>query len=360
KEEEEEHYGISDFLEFFEDIPESKLFISFSGENAVKLLTIHKSKGLDFRVVILPFLEMDIATMGSRAKKVKSSYIVYDSDVISGAGNDSKIGLLRLDKKYVKFSKHLKNIYHREYLRAFVDELNTLYVSFTRAKDELYLFVPNAQSKKNNIAKMFIPDEFMERGEKHNCAVFEKENTERIIPIPVPNYKRWIPFLREEFINEEHIKNRKQIEAGNFMHAILSQIHNLNDDNFKQTLDLAFGFAKNKNPYFTKINEVSKLISGLLSSYEVKPFFYIDESKDTVYREKELVNAFGHTKRIDRIIVRHDRVQVLDFKSAGTVKEEFKAQVKEYMRLISEIYPGKKVEGYILLLESQKVEKINE
>ncbi|MCG2758351.1 MAG: UvrD-helicase domain-containing protein, partial [Desulfobacteraceae bacterium] len=353
KEEEEEHAGMSDFLEFLDVIHESRLFVSFSGENAIKLLTIHKAKGLGFRVQIVPFLEMDIMNTG-RQKKV---YIVYEAEEEAAA--DTKIGLLRLDTKYVKFSPALKKIYHREYLRSFIDELNTLYVSLTRAKDELYLFIPYGMPRTNNIAKLLIPEDLLACGEISAIKDMDMENSAGVMPIPVPEYKHWISFLKEEFMDKEQIKNKALRESGNFLHCVLSRIKSLNNRDFKQKISAAVEFARAEFPFFKEADDSPALIEPLLKSESVKPFFYIDEERDEVYQEKELVNRFGHTKRVDRLIVKPDRVLVVDFKSAAQMKEEFTLQVQEYMRLLAEIYPRKKIEGYIILLESRKVEKID-
>lgn len=354
KEEEEDHAGVLDFLNFLDEIQETRLYVNFSNENAIKLLTIHKAKGLGFRVVILPFLEMDVMNMGSRARKIRTSYVVYEP-----ANSDSKLGLLRLDSKYIRFSNHLKNIYHKEYLRSFIDELNTLYVSFTRARDELYLFIPHGMPRTNNIAKTLIPDEFMERGEKFKPQNIDTENISGLMPIPTSNYKQWIEFLKEEFVDKEQIKNKTLIEQGNFMHAILTHIHNLQGRDVKEILTSAVESARQQWPYFKDYEKSKKLVEKLLKSKTVKQFFYIDEHTDNIYQEKELVNEFGHTKRIDRLIVKKDRVIIIDFKSASDLREEFKEQITEYMDLISQIYPSKKVEGYCILLESQKVEKVD-
>ncbi len=353
KEEEKEHAGILDFLSYLEDIPESKLYVKSSCENAIKLLTIHKAKGLEFSVVILPFLEMDLMDIGSKAKKTKTPYVVYESD------DASRIGLLRLDSKYTRFSSRLKNIYRKEYLKSFIDELNTLYVSFSRPKDELYLFIPCGIPRTDNAARGLIPDDFWERGQRLESASSKAQKTPRILNIPSPSYRQWIGFLKEEFVDKEKIRNKAVIEQGNFAHLVLSNMGTIKSKDLNKTVSLAVDIARNKMPYFKDYEKCAKMIESMLKSEAGEKCFLVDENAAEIYREKELVNKYGHTKRIDRIIVKKDKVMVIDFKSASIFKNEFKEQINEYMSLAAQLYPGKNIEGYVVLLESQKAEKIN-
>ena len=117
---------ISSFLEFLEIAPESELYVNCSEENAIKVMSIHKAKGLGFPVVIVPFLELEIRELGSQTRKLKTSYLVY--------GAENEFALLRLDSKYIRFSKKLREIYRQEYKKSFIDEITVAVAIPTKPK----------------------------------------------------------------------------------------------------------------------------------------------------------------------------------------------------------------------------------
>ena len=100
KREEEDHSGIGSFVEYFETLEGEDLFVRFADTDtdAVKVTTIHKSKGLEFPVVILPFLGMDVE-VGKGAGEGQQSYVLQKGE--------EDIELLRLKSKYYAYSDEL-------------------------------------------------------------------------------------------------------------------------------------------------------------------------------------------------------------------------------------------------------------
>lgn len=91
-------------------------------------------------------------------------------------------------------------------------------------------------------------------------------------------------------------------------------------------------------------------LKKVIHSDKLKDIFYAAGAK--VENEKELINAKGETRRIDRMIVDRDGVRVIDYKSTKDGIESHKEQVREYVALLSELYPGKKVTGWLVYLDS--------
>ncbi|MCM8770604.1 MAG: UvrD-helicase domain-containing protein, partial [Candidatus Omnitrophica bacterium] len=110
KENAKEHSTISAFLEYFDRAPQEHLYVNVTKSSAVKILTIHKAKGLGFGAVIIPFLEMEIK-VGGAGNNLGQGYLVYEDK----AKDENKIRLLRLKSKYTRFSPAAKNIYACEY-----------------------------------------------------------------------------------------------------------------------------------------------------------------------------------------------------------------------------------------------------
>lgn len=145
KNNEQEYNGIADFPDYFKELVGKDIFVNTNDMNAIKVLTIHKSKGLGFGTVIIPFLELDI----NFSRQNRNLHVnLMDR-------NSENFSLVRLDRKYAQLSNRIAYLFKEEYKKSFIDELNTLYVALTRAENELYIFIPFSET--NNIAKHLIP-----------------------------------------------------------------------------------------------------------------------------------------------------------------------------------------------------------
>ncbi len=349
KEEEIEHRSVSAFLEFINSInPEDRrLYVDASEtHNAVKILTYHKAKGLEFPVVIIPFLSLQIKL---------NKYMPH----VSNEKNDT-VTIKYIIKSYVLWSKLLEQQYKDEYVRAFIDELNILYVAMTRAKYELFGFIPERLSGiKHNRIKYLVSNECIESGIKQKFSVYSKkpsENVDQIFQLEPTPYRSWIGLLTNEFIEVKELIRRKNIKKGKMLHCILSYIGNCKDEDIELIIKNALGWARTEYDIIEEAGIVEKNIRTLITHKAIKDFFFVDNG--TVYTEKELVDIFGNAKRVDRLIVKEDSVLVIDFKSARE-QEDYREKVLEYMEIIKDIYKDKIVGGYLIYIESRRVEEVS-
>jgi ATP-dependent exoDNAse (exonuclease V) beta subunit len=341
----EENASLSSFLDYFAVAKNEDLYVNVAETDAVKIMTIHKSKGLGFPVVIIPFLEIDVAVSSTRVRK---PYLVYpDEDYLK---------LLKLSKTYLSFSKVLEKIYRSEYRRSLLDELNSVYVAFTRAQLELYAFIPKKSANNFNLANFLIPDELLEKKEKIEHRIEEKK-------IPVKNvispskYKNWIPYLKEEFMDKSQIETRKKILEGEIIHRILSFIGNLSEEDKDTAISAAISKARLLFPQVLDFQKFEETIVKLLSAKSLQPFFYVKEAR--VYREKEVVNKNGQTKRIDRLIIQDSGVTIIDYKSLKIENEDYRKQMLDYIFLIKDLFPGKRIVGFLLYLDDLSLEEVH-
>ena len=127
---EKTNQGLQNFIDFFNDFESNekneKFFIKVPSSNAIKITTIHKSKGLEYNVVIMPYF-----------------YIkqVPDRDNIFSIENEKEISFLSINQDMTDYSQNLKDIYYDKYFRNISNELNGLYVSTTRAIYEFYALI---------------------------------------------------------------------------------------------------------------------------------------------------------------------------------------------------------------------------
>jgi ATP-dependent exoDNAse (exonuclease V) beta subunit len=263
---------------------------------------------------------------------------------------------MRITKKHRQFSPLLSEIYSRAYQKASVDELNKVYVALTRARYEMYIFVPAKSGNSHNMARYLIPENPAEYGSREIYPAKAKAETIQIKGQPNQDCD-WVGFLKDEFRLEHTLRRRGQVLQGNILHAMLSKIGEVNKDNLDSQIDRAKEFCFAGFPAEKNLPSYGDKLKELISCPELKKFFYSTGAK--VFCEKEVVNSFGDTKRIDRLIVSEKEIWVIDYKSSRSeATAGHQKQVREYMAIVGQIYPGKTAKGYLIYLDAAQVEEI--
>lgn len=346
KKQEEENADIAAFLEWYEDHEGEDLFVRMTDADAVKVLTIHKSKGLEFPVCIIPFLGIDVQ-VGAGGSDNKQSYCLRRSQ--------AHMELVRLKSRYYEFSDELLAIYREEYKKEFLNELNNVYVALTRAQCELYAFIPLKVQKKTNPVQFLIPPEMYQVGEESPYIKTAKIKlpVEKLAP---SRYHDWIDYLKEEFLLKEDFQNRQRRLRGEAVHQCLAFVGNMSGKKAADVLNDALLRVKFENPSIKDWEDTQKVLEKLFADKTLKRFF--DCPGCQVLTEQEIVTKKGDTKRLDRLIVADKEVIVIDYKSGREPEGKYQKQVKEYMDLIASLYPNRKVKGYLVYLDSMEVEEV--
>jgi ATP-dependent exoDNAse (exonuclease V) beta subunit len=342
KEQEEKNFSISMFLEFFDSAIDEDLYVNITESDSVKILTIHKSKGLEFGAVILPFLEMSV--------RVEPNAVIPDN---------SNFRLIRLKTRYADFSPSLREIYKEEYLKSFIDKLNSIYVAMTRPKDELYIFISPKIQTGFNLASLFFPQKNLELGKKGAYKnVYDKQAP--IIEIPPSECADWLNLLKEklkeEFIDERILRHRQEIQRGEVLHYILSFIGNLYNQDRNLILNQALDKVSAQYPFISDFEEYKLTVNKLLQASSLRQYFEVKVGE--VYKELEIIDTFGNTKKIDRLIVKPKEAIVIDYKSSREKTPVYQEQVLEYMKIIQDIYPELGVKGLLIYLDDLSTEEI--
>jgi ATP-dependent exoDNAse (exonuclease V) beta subunit len=357
KEYEDENSSVGSFLKYLQKVPESKLYVNFSDENAIKVMTIHKAKGLGFAVVVVPFLDINIRELGAKIHRIKAPYIVYEG--YSSEQEKNSYGLLRLDTKYAKFSDKIRKIYKQEYLRSFIDELNTVYVTFTRAQNELYVFIPYSTSKStasNNAAYFLLPSKIREMGNKEDYEINNSPDNFNL-KISLPVYKNWVSALKEEFETPINTPDKDRIYRGILLHKMLSEIRNLNGIDLQNLLGIIRDKYSKQLDFQEDGFDYIKRLKQIVTSSETRDFFFLDKNTK-VFLEKQFVDNQGNTKRLDRVILDGNKAIIIDFKSSQENKLRSLDQLKDYKKLLGSLYRDKKIQAYLLFMDTLNVEQI--
>ncbi len=235
-------------------------------------------------------------------------------------------------------------------------ELNNIYVALTRAQDELYAFLPQKVGNSFNLVQLLIPENIRETGAPGEVTRRADEEA-AVMELPASRCRDWIGYLKDEFQKAEDVHNRVQRRRGEVIHFMLSFIGNLDSTGLKESLARAQEQAQSRFPYLKDHAGYVAILEKLFRSPKTRSFFHC--AKARVLAEKEIVNAHGHLKRLDRLIIGEKEVRIVDFKSSREGEDQHVEQVRDYMKIVATMYPGKTVQGWLVYLDSWEVEEVN-
>jgi ATP-dependent helicase/nuclease subunit A len=303
------------------------------GMDAVKVMTIHKAKGLGFPVVIL-------VLYGDKSKGFR--YILKECD--------DSVALLRLTKGMISADKDFERLYTAEERKEQVNRLNSLYVAFTRAGSELYVI--GVKRERETFPFALIP-EGMPHCDGKAADVKAREEQEH----PQAAACHYVPQTAVSTGSEGpiHFEERRR---GDFVHRIFSLILYVTED-FNEELDLIIRRACTEMEVQVVSRELKGRVESLLQSVELLPY-YERQAERVVMVERELVDARGRLFRVDRIVIDPDRATVIEYKT-GTdrgYEGSHYPQMRNYLRIITDLYPGREVEGIIGYVDLTKIRRV--
>jgi ATP-dependent exoDNAse (exonuclease V) beta subunit len=325
--------GLKNFLEYFCDLKDNddSLYIKSVFGNGIKIMTVHKAKGLQFPVVIIPFLKLSVKPAGKP---------YFDS-------SGDKIKLFSILKNITKFSYKAKEIYDREKVNSLLSELNVVYVSMTRAEYELYAIVPPKFGGSNNAISALLGNNALTSGIKQIYVQNNNEKDNTIIDSFGSGYKDIQKYLKSADKTVFDIKNSSK--KSSIICYALSKITSLKNKNIDDCVSYALKITKRKF-FFEDAEFFREKLNRLFTTKKILDLFLYDEKN--ICNEKEIINSTGETFKIDKLIAFDDEVIAVDFQILNYEEKENKEQVEHRGALISEIYPDKKISFFTVDIEN--------
>lgn len=355
--------SLQEFLEYW-DLKEDGLSISLpEGQNAVQIMTIHKSKGLEFPIVIFPY-DLDIY----RELKPK---IWYDK-----LGENKFLGF---ETSLIDYSKRLnyigsfgQELYQKRRAEIQLDSLNLLYVALTRAEEQLYI-ITEKRPKQNPVNNAtFYSDFFVDFlksktntdrwkiNEHEGCLGSKNRHTNisklanSIDMITQENFisTTWNNHNISIVTNSSKLwdtKQEKSIVYGNLIHEMLSKIISHEDIDEVIQRYLFDGIINVEEEV-----EISKKIKEVIFHPSLQRYF---DKNSRVLNERELLSNSKEIQIPDRIVFLENKVSILDYKT-GKPKKEYHFQLNKYENVMKEL--GYEVEAKILVYIDSKlvIEKV--
>ncbi|HNQ49833.1 MAG TPA: UvrD-helicase domain-containing protein [Candidatus Omnitrophota bacterium] len=346
KEQEEDNQNIARFLDYFADELPENLFVHVASSDSIRVLTIHKSKGLEFPVVIIPFFEINIR-IGAGSDK-RSGFVVD--------AHDEHLGLISLKQDYGKFSSCLAERYRMEYKKALIDELNNLYVASTRPRLELYIFVPARAGRELNIAGVLVPEDKRICGTAGPYPPQKDKQRPDTIRLGISQYKDWIGFLKDEFDDLSSVRDHDRMMRGTVLHAALAGVGNCAGCDPRMAVMHAIDRVRLQFPFFKEWVSAEQTLVRLVESEAARGFFIVPGGD--VFTEREMVDTAGNTRRTDRLIVTARQVVIVDYKSSRAAGSFSADQIRSYAAILRSIYPGRQVRGVLVYLDDLSVEEV--
>ncbi|MDO6736487.1 exodeoxyribonuclease V subunit beta [Wenyingzhuangia sp. 2_MG-2023] len=316
--------GLQAFLEFW-DRKKEKLKVEIaSNKNAVQIMTIHKSKGLEFPVVIFPF---DLNT-----ENISRESIWYQTDNKSLFGNFTSFRInasSKLDLYGEQGGVYLKKVNEEIQL----DNINLLYVALTRAEEQLYVFSDFKNSKSDDLKnysdyfKQFIAD-------KGEDLIYEIGT-----PTRLSEYKRHEDhFVLDNYfsVNKEdnkiHVVENLQSDEdprifGNIIHKAFEKIITFED------VALAIAYI-NQQGLSEELNQKAvKTITNIINHPLLKKYY---QKEINVYNERSFLTEKGDVLILDRLVFIENKAVIIDYKT-GHFNNSHESQIRSYSTLIQNL-----------------------
>lgn len=370
------HTDIDNFLQFWNDKMHS-MTIPNGASDGIKIMSIHKSKGLEFHTVIVPYCNWATTGKYSNLLWCETNTSPYDE----------------LPYTPVNFEKSLddsifQSQYREEVLKNNVDNLNLIYVAFTRASKNLVILTGGQQKKSDSISNIqqvilrSIPTDLLEREDDDTLTTWtwgevipsqekqdeEKENilerrfkdiTTQFVHkesnIEFRQSNDSSRFIQEESDDATPAPSTDYMEIGNLYHLVFSRIRTIDQvDDIIDDLDCRGCFET-----VLSVDEARTNIKKALENPVAREWY---DAKWEEFNECEILSikdGILHEDRPDRVITDGKQTIVIDYKSGQLHSKKYVAQVRKYMNLLQSMgYPG--IKGYIWYFMEDNIQEVKQ
>ena len=343
--------GLASFLNYWEEKKDSLSIVVPNEKDAVNIMTIHKSKGLEFPVIIYPF-DLNIY----KQKNPKIWYHPLQKENYNGF----EAALINYNASLKEISTIGKELYNNQQEELELDNFNLLYVALTRAEEQLYIISEHKKEPKDKLKyySHFFIDFLKTKGEwNSNKSIYSFGNSQRL---SINKKEKQHNYEQEYFISSDwrqhniniiptalsdENKTEESRQFGNLIHEILAKII------YKEDVDVVL------NSFFRKglINSTNKkvitiYINNVIKHPELKSYFTSDYN---IMNEREIITNNGNILIPDRLVFNKNKVIIIDYKT-GKPEKKHHQQINTYADVLTQM--NYKIAKKILIYIDSKIE----
>jgi hypothetical protein len=308
---------------------------------SVNAMTIHKAKGLGFPVVV-------VLLYGESSHRFEYS-VLRDGDENS-PGARTGVRLVRISQDLIRHDPALKELYDAETMKADVDRLNRLYVALTRARREMYVI--GVKSQKDGYPFDLLPVESFapsrEKG-RPEAAPIPRER-----PAELSHQAKPVPVT----FGSGRLDLRDERRRGELAHRMLELTLHAGPDLETRLAAAAERAAREMRSGIPEALGLVPLLLRLLRVPDMSDCF-IPRSGRTILTEQELCDSDGKLVRMDRVIVDQEKLTVIEYKTGAEDPAAHEVQVRNYLRILSDAFPGKAPSALLAYVDLGTVREIS-
>ncbi len=330
-------------------------------ERAIEILTIHKAKGLENKVIVMPRCSWSLEPLDSSG---------YVSNIVWSKPAQSEL-LDDIGEFPVSFNRSVGESlfadgYFRETIYTCVDALNMLYVATTRAKEQLHIFLPH--KGRNNSVGSILLDTYTERMQQDNTGVYRQYEIGTFDgPEPHNREQEGAKSIVIKHHSASPVTLKLRTSASRYF---ADEATELTPRSMGIRLHRVFENASTKAEIYDALAEM--VVNGELSCEEEKNLRknidhtlnnsvaggWFDGSWSDLYRERNIIRPNTTSKRPDRVMTRGAEAVVVDYKF-GEENRAYNRQIAEYMTLLQQMgYTS--VKGYIWYVPTGEIIEVSE
>lgn len=348
---------INSFLNWWNENGEGKSLAFSEDQDAIKVMTIHKAKGLEFKAVIIPYCNWSF------------DHTSPNPEILWCSPRQEPFNALSILP--VRYSSGLKETlfrhdYHEENFRIFMDHLNLLYVAFTRARECLIVYAPEGREEKLSDVGVLVRT-VLKNPDSLTTGVWDDSRSSwslgsfsfRPSSGPTGNQIVLGRISSHEFSGKLRLMYRgmdffdlsaeQRVQYGTLMHEIFARIRSADDvgralDSVRREGMIDSGEAGRLEPE----------VRSMIRQAKVSQWF---DGSWRVITEQDILTGEGTVRRPDRVMLKEGRVIVVDYKFGEQRLAGHLSQVRKYADMLRRM-DYREVQGFIWYVKRTEVVEV--
>ena len=327
--------------------------------SAITVTTIHKSKGLEYPAVIIPYCSWELAprstVLWTQAETSDKEWSMPDT--------------VPIKYKKIVSNSYFSRSYYEEQLFSHIDNINLLYVAVTRAECELHLMIPRGEMKGESVATLVdaavhaygtpdvdttdkVGNRMIQFGQP--CSM-EKKATAAVAASEYPTTENRAAVssrLDSARYFEEEDADLSPRNFGILMHKAFEGAADK-----VQVLSAVDGMLADAMISESQAEVVKKAVEDAFDRNPTIREWFSEQWEQVRFEDAIIIPGDTFQRRPDRVMIKGSRAVVVDYKFGGKGAKAYRRQVEGYMKLLREMGYGQ-VEGYLWYVRSGEIESV--